>query len=412
MEKLTLYELNLLVRQAVEASLTGEYWVESELAEIREVGGNCYMELVQKGLDGNTPVAKASAKCWRSTWGLVKGCFENVTGCKLSTGMKILVKVYAQFHELYGFSLIVTDIDPVFTLGDMERKRREIIRVLTEEGVIDLNKELRLPLFTQNIAVISSENAAGYGDFCNHLESNIYGFKFNVALFSAVMQGERIESSVIDALERIYQQIDLFDCVVIIRGGGATSDLSGFDSLLLAENVANFPLPVITGIGHERDQTVLDMIAHTRVKTPTAAAALLIDNLKNVSDYIFEMQDNIIRAVECRMEMEKLRVARLSDKLHSASKSALFAFNVTLDNIALQLHSAEKTVLRRLQTSLSQLDYMERRIENLNPEVMLRRGFSITFRNGKIVRDIDTLHSGDVIETRLYKGAVKSRVEK
>ena len=304
MEKLTLYELNLLVRQAIERSLPDDYWVEAELAEIREVGGNCYMEFIQKGLDGNTPVAKASAKCWRSTWRQLKTSFENVTERTLSAGMKILVKAYPQFHELYGYSLIVTDIDPVFTLGDMERKRREIIRVLIEEGVIDLNKELPLSAFAQNIAVISAKNAAGYGDFCNQLEHNLYGFKFNVVLFEAVMQGEKIESSIIDALNRIYARKESFDCVVIIRGGGATSDLSGFDSLLLAENVANFPLPVITGIGHERDQTVLDMIAHTRVKTPTAAAALLIDNLKTVSDYITEMQDRIIRSVTMRMERE------------------------------------------------------------------------------------------------------------
>lgn len=410
MEKLTLYELNLLVRQAIERSLPDDYWVEAELAEIREVGGNCYMEFIQKGLDGNTPVAKASAKCWRSTWRQLKTSFENVTERTLSAGMKILVKAYPQFHELYGYSLIVTDIDPVFTLGDMERKRREIIRVLIEEGVIDLNKELPLSAFAQNIAVISAKNAAGYGDFCNQLEHNLYGFKFNVVLFEAVMQGEKIESSIIDALNRIYARKDSFDCVVIIRGGGATSDLSGFDSLLLAENVANFPLPVITGIGHERDQTVLDMIAHTRVKTPTAAAALLIDNLKTVSDYITEMQDRIIRSVTMRMEREKLRVGRLSEKLNAASKATLFAHVVALDNIALRLNSAKKSLIQRLQSYLSQLDIMERRIENLNPSLMLKRGFSITFHNGKIVRDIDMLHKGDEIETRLYRGTVKSKV--
>jgi len=200
--------------------------------------------------------------------------------------MKVLLKVYPQFHESYGFSWIVTDIDPSFTLGDMQRRRLEIIRTLKEEGVFDLNRELTLSAFAQRIAVISSENAAGYGDFSNQLAMNQYGFSFKTTLFEAVMQGERVEASVIEALDTVNRYRDNYDCVVIIRGGGATSDLSGFDTLPLAENIANFPLPVITGIGHDRDESVIDLIAHTRVKTPTAAAAFLIDNLKHTADRI------------------------------------------------------------------------------------------------------------------------------
>ena len=254
------------------------------------------MELIEKDEQTATPIAKASAKCWASKWILVRPYFERTTGQRLVAGMKVLLKVYPQFHEAFGFSWIVTDIDPTYTLGDMARKRQEIIRQLKEEGVFDLQKELTLPLFCQRIAVISSETAAGYGDFCNQLADNPYGFQFQTQLFPAIMQGEGVEQSIINALERIYDQP--FDCVVIIRGGGATSDMSGFDTLALAEHVANFPLPIITGIGHDRDESILDMVSHTRVKTPTAAAALLIDHLKEVLDNHNNAQSSITRLVQ------------------------------------------------------------------------------------------------------------------
>ena len=308
----SLLELNRLVRDALELSMPGDYWVEAELADVRESAGHCYMELVQKDEFGSTPVARASAKCWRSTWMLARPHFERVTGERIHAGMKVLLQVHAQFHENYGFSWIVTDIDPTFTLGDMARKRMEIVRTLKEEGVFDLNRELSIPLFAQRIAVISSATAAGYGDFCSQLSNNAYGFDFIVELFQAVMQGEQVEQSVIAALNRINECADLFDCVVIIRGGGATSDLSGFDTLALAENVANFPLPVITGIGHERDESVLDMVANTKVKTPTAAAAFLIENLKRVSDRIMSAGDRITTAVRRRLDYESMRLGRLA----------------------------------------------------------------------------------------------------
>ena len=262
-QHITLLELNRLVREVIECEIPNEYWVEAELSECRESRGHCYMELVQYDEDrAATPLARASAKCWASKWMLIRPGFERTTGQRLHAGMKVLLKVYAQFHEAFGFSWIVTDIDPTYTLGDMARKRQEIIRQLKAEGVFDLQKELRLPLFCQRIAVISSETAAGYGDFCNQLADNPYGFRFETRLFPATMQGEGVEQSIIAALERIYTatQEDGFDAVVIIRGGGATSDMSGFDTLALAENVANFPLPIITGIGHDRDESILDMV--------------------------------------------------------------------------------------------------------------------------------------------------------
>ena len=244
--RLSLLELNSLVRELIERQMPDEYWVEAELSECRENHGHCYMELIQRDERSNTPVARAAAKCWASKWTIVRPYFERTTGQQLRAGMKVLLRVYPQFHEAYGFSWIVTDIDPNYTLGDQARRRMEIIRQLKDEGVFDLQRELQLPLLCLNIAVISSQTAAGYGDFCNQLADS--PFAFRTQLFPATMQGEGVEQSIINALERIYNyQSSIvnyqFDAVVIIRGGGATSDMSGFDTLLLAENVANFPIP-------------------------------------------------------------------------------------------------------------------------------------------------------------------------
>ena len=240
---LSLYELNTLVSSVLSLDLPDDYWVEAELSEAREVRGHCYMELVQKDEASNTPIAKASAKCWASRWSILRPMFERVTGQRLHAGMKVMLRVKAQFHAAYGFSWIVSDINPEYTMGDLMRRRQEIIKQLKAEGVFDLQRELTIPAFAQHIAVVSSDGAAGYGDFCRQLADNAQGYRFTVRLFSATMQGEAVEQSVIAALNRIYEEQDVFDAVVIIRGGGATSDLSGFDTLALAENVANFPLP-------------------------------------------------------------------------------------------------------------------------------------------------------------------------
>ena len=292
-KRYTLQLLNALVREAIEIELPDEYWLEAELSECRESRGHCYMELVEKDETSNTPIARASAKCWKQTWAMLQPYFERTTGQSLRAGMKVLLKVYAQFHEAFGFSWIVTDIDPTFTLGDMAQRRQAIIRKLKEEGVFDLQRELTIPRFCQRIAVISAETAAGYGDFCRQLTENEYGLQFEPTLFPAIMQGEQVEQSVIAALNSIHEQINDFDIVVIIRGGGSTSDMSGFDTLALAENVANFPLPIITGIGHDRDECVLDMVSNMRVKTPTAAAAFLVDHLADTLQHLNDLQQRI-----------------------------------------------------------------------------------------------------------------------
>lgn len=430
-QSLTLFELNSLVREAVELTLPDSYWVEAELAEARERGGHCYMELVQKDDLGTALVARASARCWRSVWMLVRPHFERVTGESLHAGMKVLLQVHAQFHENYGFSWIVTDIDPTFTLGDMARKRQDVIRRLKEEGVFDLNKELRLSSFANRIAVISSETAAGYGDFCNQLAGNAFGFRFNVTLFPAVMQGGRTEKSIISALNSVNADADGYDCVVIIRGGGAVSDLSAFDSLLLAENVANFPLPVITGIGHERDESVLDMVAHTRAKTPTAAAELLIDNLEHTLDRIEAARTAIVNHVNGRMDFERMRLARVCERipvLFSLVKTRRYArldaLHERMCSSANRILTAERVKVDRLRSAVipavsrkltaenHRLELLSQRTEAADPARLLKRGYSITLHNGRTVRSESELKDGDLIETRLGTGKVVSKVGK
>jgi exodeoxyribonuclease VII large subunit len=394
------------------------------------------MELVQKDEQTATPIAKASARCWASKWMLIRPGFERTTGQRLHAGMKVLLKVYAQFHEAYGFSWIVTDIDPTYTLGDMARKRQEIIRQLKQEGVFDLQRELRLPLFCQRIAVISSETAAGYGDFCNQLADNPYGFRFETRLFPAIMQGDGVEQSIIDALEKIFQMqtengdSSQFDCVVITRGGGATSDMSGFDTLALAENVANFPIPIITGIGHDRDESILDMVSHTRVKTPTAAAAFLIDHLKTVLDSLNDSQEQILRLAQQKLTYYKSQFATVAELLPRLFSNVKIRQEARLDALNNSIaHHAQQKILnsqlsivnlenrlpilldRRLMTEKHRLELLEEKTKSLDPALLLKRGYSITLKDGKTVRDAQALRSGDEIETRLANGTVHSIVE-
>ena len=430
-ERLTLYELNSLVKEVIECEIPNEYWVEAELSECHESRGHCYMELIQKDEQTATPIAKAQARCWASKWMIIRPYFERTTGQRLHAGMKVLLKVYAQFHEAYGFSWIVSDIDPTYTLGDMARKRQEIIRQLKAEGVFDLQKELSLPLFCQRIAVISSETAAGYGDFCNQLTDNPYGFKFLTWLFPAIMQGDGVEQSVIQALNRINDVIDDFDCVVIIRGGGATSDMSGFDTLALAENVANFPLPIITGIGHDRDESILDMVSHTRVKTPTAAASLLVDHLKQVLDALNDAQDTIIHCAQQKLSTLNAQLSTIQEaiprlfsivktrqeaRLDTCYQRIAHQMGLKLSTLNAQLSTIESRIPmvleRRLTSERHRLEILEEKVHSLDPALLLKRGYSITLFHGKTVRDPQDLKAGDEIETRLEKGTVVSKVLK
>lgn len=382
----SLYALNALVHEAVSNALPDEYWVEAELAECRERNGHCYMELVEKDERSNSPIAKASAKCWRQTWTLLHATFLRATGQPLRAGMKVLLRVYPQFHEAYGFSWIVSDIDPTYTIGDLARRRQEIIKTLKAQGVFDLQRELRLSPFAQRIAVISAESAAGYGDFCRQLLDNEYDLQFHTELFPAIMQGERVEQSVIQALNLINNRIDDFDAVVIIRGGGATSDMSGFDTLPLAENVANFPLPIITGIGHDRDECVLDMVSHTRVKTPTAAATLLTAHLCNTLQQVADAENVIAHYAQDRLQRHRLQLEHIT---------------TLLPHLAHRLMTEAHHSLERIQLKL----------EGYDPQLLLQRGYSITLHNGQIVKNPQDVKSGDEIETRLKQGTIKSIIQ-
>lgn len=405
---MSLFELNSLVKRALNQCMTGEYWVQAELSDVRSnATGHCYLEFVQKEPRSNNLVAKARGTIWASTYRLLKPYFEQETGQLFVSGIKVLVLVTVEFHELYGYSLTIVDIDPSYTLGDMARRRREILKQLDEEGVKDLNKELELPVLAQHIAVISSATAAGYGDFCNQLENNPYGFAFYPKLFPAIMQGERVEESLIAALDAINTERDNWDVVVIIRGGGSTSDLSGFDTYLLAANCAQFPLPIITGIGHERDDTVIDSVAHTRVKTPTAAAEFLINHLRKTAEELEEMADYIVDTVSARMKMEKVHLGVLAGKLPSLVTMMKLREEHKMDNLHQRMQSAMAT---RFVREKHRLELLDQKVLGASPEHLLKKGYSITLKDGKAVTDASSLSKGDVLITRLAKGEIESEV--
>ena len=408
-QTISLYELNNLVKQALRRHLPDTYWIEAELSDVRSnYSGHCYLEFVQKDASGNNLIAKARGTIWSNVYKMLKPYFEEETGQAFASGIKVRVCVSVEFHELYGHSLTVVDIDPTYTVGDMIRKRREILRRLEEEGVLDLNKELDFPMLPQRIAVISSATAAGYGDFCNQLERNPYGLVFYPKLFPAIMQGERVEESIIAALDRIYAEMEHWDAVVIIRGGGATSDLSGFDSYDLAANCAQFPLPIITGIGHERDDTVIDSVVHTRVKTPTAAAEFLISCMYESALMLEDYTNRIIGGVEVRMEREKHRLERLTERIPMTTNMYLQRGHFKIETICQRL---EMALQHKMMKETHRLSLLEHRVMAASPEHLLKKGYSITMLNGKAVTDASTLKKGDRIVTMLHRGKIESEIK-
>ena len=407
-QALSLYELNGLVKRSIRNCLPETYWVQAELSDVRSnYSGHCYLEFIQKDANGNNLIAKARGTIWSNVYKLLKPYFEQETGQAFTSGIKVLVQVSVEFHELYGYSLTVLDIDPTYTVGDMERKRREILRQLEEEGVIDLNKELEFSMFPQRIAVISSATAAGYGDFCNQLANNPRGYDFHVELFPAIMQGERVEESIITALDTIYSRMDEFDVVVIIRGGGATSDLSGFDTYGLAANCAQFPLPIITGIGHERDDTVIDLVAHTRVKTPTAAAAFLIACMDKVADRLEELSARLQQGVRNRVLWELRRMDTLKQRIPNAVYKRIADAKYGLLSVKRNMQMASRQFLSMKK---HRLELLQQRLNDALPEKQLARGYSITLKNGKVVKDASVLKEGDVLVTMLHQGKIESEI--
>ena len=452
MEPIGLYQLNSLVKKVFRDRFPDTFSLVAEIADIKENrSGHCYLELVEKRESDDAVIASARATIWAYTYRMLKPYFETTTGKRLQRGIKVLVSVEVVFHELYGYSLNVKNIDPTFTIGDLERRRKEILARLEQEGVIDMNRELPFPELPKTVAVISSPTAAGYGDFVDQLHRNTYGFAFHTCLFPAVMQGEKTAESVIGALERVYACGELFDVVVIIRGGGSQTDLGSFDSYELAANVAQFPLPVIAGIGHERDETIVDRVAYLSVKTPTAAAAFLIEAFQRQADRLAAarqlMADAVRRLVrEARdvqsrhvvalrqgalslVEERSNRLALLAKEMGHASRSFVNRQAGTLEQVRLRLGGRVPLLVERQRTRMAELARAcgrqvrqrlgdDRHLLELasatatyaDPRRALERGFSITRLNGKIVRDTAGLRSGDVLETMLMRGTVRSEV--
>ncbi|WP_300698098.1 exodeoxyribonuclease VII large subunit [Bacteroides sp.] len=408
MEALSLYDLNALVRRSIEQCLPDEFWVQAELSDVRTNStGHCYLEFIQKDPRSNNLIAKARGTIWANVFRLLKPYFEEATGQAFVSGIKVLIQVTVSFHELYGFSLTVQDIDPTYTLGDMARRRKEILKQLEEEGVLTLNKELDMPPLPQRIAVISSPTAAGYDDFCHQLQNNSRGFYFYTELFPALMQGDRVEDSVLSALDKVNARLTEFDVVVIIRGGGATSDLSGFDTYLLAASCAQFPLPIITGIGHERDDTVLDSVAHTRVKTPTAAAEFLIESMNDAADELELLAARLQESVRNLLSQEQRKLVAYKNRIPSSAYRRISSAKLTL-------LTAKKDIAQVVTSSLSRhrhrLELLQQRLVDASPEKQLARGYSITLKDGKVVKNAKELQADDEIITCLQYGKVTSIV--
>lgn len=449
--RLTLGQFAASIVQAIQnAPYSRGAWVMAELSDVRYRGGHCYMELVEKSPSGQV-VAKMRANIWQGSLSFVRHKFLSATGRDISTGIKVMLFGIATYHAAFGLSFNVGDIDPNYTLGDIERIRREILDKLAREGVADSNKRLTMPMAPQRIAVISAEGAAGYGDFMNHLVANQQGFVFYTRLIPAVLQGERTSASVRQALDFVERTLPCWDCVAILRGGGATTDLIGFDEYELARRVATFPIPVVVGIGHERDRTVLDEIAHTRVKTPTAAAAYFIDSLAEACRSVTSLVDQIARygndrlvgegrrlanfdalvpalangvverarglleremsrmpvVVESRISREKTRMESFGKILEMASSQRVGAASKRLEEMAQRLMFASAS---QMKAASGRLESLEGLVKVLSPDNTLRRGYSITRVGGKAIKNASELPAGAKITTILYDGEIESEV--
>jgi exodeoxyribonuclease VII large subunit len=451
-EKLTLTELQLLIRDTLYLSLPQMFWVSAEISEITvNASGHCYLELVEKNQEEKNVRARVRGIIWSSRFGFVKSFFENMTGETLKPGLKILVKAKVEYHEVYGLSLIISDIDPAFTMGEMALRRQLIIRRLEDEGVFSMNRDLEFPVLPQRIAIISSKNAAGYSDFINHLKGNSYGYVFYTALIDTPMQGKETEQGIISSLDRIAGHQGIFDLVVIIRGGGSVTDLSWFDSYEIAYHVTQFPLPVITGIGHEKDLSVTDMVAYDSLKTPTAVADYIIGKMSTAEDDLIELstslrdmsltiiEDNksvieafsqkllplalymlagnremltrkildLTRSVKEMTSRSGLLTGKLSSGLLSAAKGYTAERSHTLRILRQNMLTLSLNLMKTSGTLLGNLDSS---LHILDPLNVMKRGYSITTRDGGIIRSKDQLKKDDIISTRFTDGSVSSKV--
>lgn len=382
---LGLRELQEKIKEKIEKSLPGKYWIRAETGEVKHhSAGHCYIDLIEKESSGGV-TAKIQAVIWSSAFRVIKPYFVTTTGQELKRGLSILVYAAVQYSPLYGLSLVITDIDPSFTIGEQELKRQKTIMQLKEEGMIEINTTLPLPPLPRKIAVISSESAAGYRDFIKHLRENAYGFKFDITLFSAPMQGEAAPGGIIEAMEQVSLSTPSFDLLFIIRGGGAAQDLVSFDDYLLAVNIAQFPIPVITGIGHDHDFHIADMVAHTSLKTPTAAAVFLIDIFIAEEQQLIFLSRRISLSLHGRAQAELSRLQRYRDKISSAVK-------------------------QRVTEQEHFLELVNKRIEAANPISVLERGFALASRNGKKITSVKEVSAGDSLLLILKDGVLDCNI--
>jgi exodeoxyribonuclease VII large subunit len=403
-----LFELNRQIWMTIQSGFPESVWVIGEISDFSvNRNGHCYLELIEKEEEGDKIIAKMRATIWSSAYRMIRPFFESSTGQELMPGIKVLVRADIEFHELYSLSLNIRDIEPSFTIGDQARKRQMIIRKLEEQGFMEMNKELELPLVPQKIAIISSPTAAGYGDFWNQLSTNPGGYMFYTKLFPAVMQGEETGPSVISALDQIAAYGDFFEAVVIIRGGGSKLDLSSFDQYDLALNVAQFPLPVITGIGHEQDDSIVDLVAHTRCKTPTAVAEFLIGRAEDFEARLDLAAQSAILAARSRIQSEKALVTRLADGLRLRVGAFTGYRQLALTQFRTRCENASRQFLR---TETDRLVRWEQLSTLKDPVNILKMGYSITLKDGKAIRSVTQVESGDSLVTRLADGSVTSTV--
>ena len=409
MNSITLSELSSRIQDAIRLNFEAPVWIRAEISELREnPNGHCYLELVEKDSTSDTLVAKSKATIWSGTYRMLKPYFESSTGQQLKAGLKVLVAVSVDFHGLYGFSLNIRDIDPVFTVGEMAARRLQIVKQLEADGIIDMNRQLDWPKLPQRLAVISSPTAAGYGDFCDQLHHNPAGFRFYTQLFAAVMQGDAAEGSIVSALEQIYEKVDCFDAVVIIRGGGAVTDLACFDSYELAANCAQFPLPVVAGIGHQRDVSVLDMVVARSLKTPTAVAEHLIACLQEAENEVVSLLQSIRLEVKSRILAEEKRVEDVKWRIKSSLQSKVSVKKRLLE----KQHGRLRTAVRMALTfQKNKLAMMEKSIEIHSPAFLLKHGYTLTTINGKRMTSVHQAKKGDSIRTYLNDGSLQSVID-
>lgn len=405
-EPLGLFELNRQIRLAMQAAFPMSVWVVAEISDFTvNRNGHCYLELIEKEAEGDKILARSRATIWASAYRMLRPFFETATGQELMPGIKILVKADVEFHELYSISLNIRDIEPSFTVGDLARKRQMIIRKLQEAGIFDMNKELELPLVPQKIAVISSPTAAGYGDFNDQLLRNPRGYVFYTHLFPAIMQGEETGSSIIAALDAVASYGDFFDAVVIIRGGGSKLDLSSFDHYELGFNVAQFPLPVITGIGHEQDDSIIDLVAHTRCKTPTAVAEFLIGTVEEFEARLDDSVQSTIDHVQSFLTDEKNSLAGIMEGMRLRIKGYKDYRELVLKQILTRSKTASAQFLRLKLEKLNRYEQVSLLKDPIN---ILKMGYSITLKDGKPVKSVGQIDAGDLITTKLTDGQVQS----